>query len=543
MPNKKPSKQIQNKVIVIFIFSISLLLIFGIRVFLGTFALDQSINSQQGTTNGLDATHVKNIANGVSELSSFSLLYLTLGASIFVGLMFNLIYSLNPSLKRLSYAVEQIKLGNYKFRMKLHVRNELGDIADTLNIALDKVFSEEEELRLQKEHVEQIVVQRTKELRAERSKFLLSIKSLPVGFMLVRADGSINLINPVMGSFMNFKSLDFEEFKHNLDIVMNLIQTLTSHVPEVIADKKPLNMKYTSETGRHLQIAYSPLLDNEATPEAVVIVVEDVTDQVNLEHTKDEFMTIASHELRTPLAAIKGNAELMRALYKSQLEDAQFSRIVTGIESSSTRLSGIVNQLLEAAKIEQGGITIKPENYNVLDTITFVATDMATMAADKKLYINYNQAKFELAPQIYAEPQRVEQILYNLIGNAFKFTEAGGVTLDYKISNNAFELLVADSGKGIPEDKKQLLFKKFGQLDTDPMMRDQTPSTGLGLYISKRLAESMGGTIFLEQSVEGKGSVFGLTLPLAKENGAIKNDDSSNSTKRPQGNADWNKLR
>ena len=518
MSIKKPSKSIQNKVVIVFLFSLLLLGFFGIKVFATTFSLSNGLSQHLNNSDSLNKDELVQIAKGLASISSFALLYLAIGVSIFIGLMFDLMYSINPSLKRLSYAVQQIQKGNYSFRLKINTRNELKDIADTLNTALDKVFSEEEELRKQKEHVELLVIERTKELRAERSKFLLSIKSLPVGFMLVGADGRINLINPVMGSFFNFKSPDFEEFKQNLEIVMNLISTLTSNVPKVISSLEPLNITYTSEIGRHFKISYSPLLEKDSVANSVVIVVEDVTDQVNLDHTKDEFMTIASHELRTPLASIRGNADLIRALYKSQLEDAQFNKIVTGIETSSARLSGIVNELLEAANIEQIRILITPKNYNILDSITFITTDMSKIAKDKGLYLKFNEASFEKAPIVYADQRRVEQILLNLIGNAFKFTEKGGVTLDCKLNNDALEILVQDTGIGIPDDKKVLLFKKFGQLDTDPLLRDQRPSAGLGLYISKHLAESMGGTILLESSVAGEGSLFGFTLPLAGKN-------------------------
>ena len=119
-------------------------------------------------------------------------------------------------------------------------------------------------------------------------------------------------------------------------------------------------------------------------------------------------------------------------------------------------------------------------------------------------------------PKVHADEDRVKEIIYNLIGNALKFTEKGEVRVVMKKNRHMLEVRVVDTGKGIPLQSQSLLFRKFQQAQNNILTRDNTRGTGLGLYISKLLAQGMKGEIILEQSVVDKGSTFLLTLPLAK---------------------------
>jgi signal transduction histidine kinase len=121
-----------------------------------------------------------------------------------------------------------------------------------------------------------------------------------------------------------------------------------------------------------------------------------------------------------------------------------------------------------------------------------------------------------LLPKVLADRNRTKQVLINLVGNALKFTEQGGVTITFKVDQNSVKTLVADTGKGIPLESQKFLFKKFEQAGTTVLTRDSVRGTGLGLFISKLIIDQMQGHIQLENSQLGVGTTFGFSLPITK---------------------------
>ena len=133
-----------------------------------------------------------------------------------------------------------------------------------------------------------------------------------------------------------------------------------------------------------------------------------------------------------------------------------------------------------------------------------------------KLSLELREPK-ESIPAVWADKDRVKQVLINFIGNGLKFTKQGGVFVDLVVEENGcVKVSVTDTGIGIAEENQQLLFRKFQQAESNIHTRDTTKGTGLGLYISKLITEGMGGNIALEKSEVGKGSIFSFTLPVAK---------------------------
>jgi signal transduction histidine kinase len=141
------------------------------------------------------------------------------------------------------------------------------------------------------------------------------------------------------------------------------------------------------------------------------------------------------------------------------------------------------------------------------------------ICADLNITINKKQnhiiKSLDGGVYVLADGGKVEQILINLIGNSMKFTSQGAITLTSHIEEDKVKIDVTDTGSGIPLANQSLLFRKFQQAGSSTVTRDSSQGTGLGLYISRLMAEGMGGTLFLEKSEEGKGSTFCLTLPLA----------------------------
>ena len=246
-----------------------------------------------------------------------------------------------------------------------------------------------------------------------------------------------------------------------------------------------------------------------------MVLIEDVTEAKITERSRDEFFAVASHELRTPLTAIRGNADMILEMYADKVVDKDMKEMLQDIDVSSIRLINIVNDFLEVSRIEQGRIEIKKEKFNVSDVVEKVVRDLKSMVEQKGLSVAYATPASPL-PTVFADKNRTEQILINLVGNAAKFTKEGSITIATTAMDGFVGIRVIDTGSGISEHNQALLFRKFQPAGEQTLARDVTQSTGLGLYISKLIISSMGGTIGLEKSELGKGSIFAFTLPISE---------------------------
>jgi signal transduction histidine kinase len=221
---------------------------------------------------------------------------------------------------------------------------------------------------------------------------------------------------------------------------------------------------------------------------------------------KDEFVSLVSHELRTPLTSILGYVELMR---DEELSD-EGRRFVGVIERNSARLLSLVGDLLLIAQIEASKLVLD-RSRQPLRRLCELAVDAAAPVAAAK------GVALELAVRgdasVDADPERLGQVLDNLISNGIKFTPAGGrVDVALEIEGALACVVVADTGAGIPEEEQDRLFERFFRSST--AKRDAVPGTGLGLAITKALVEAHGGRIAFE-SEDGAGTTFTVELPVA----------------------------
>jgi signal transduction histidine kinase len=228
---------------------------------------------------------------------------------------------------------------------------------------------------------------------------------------------------------------------------------------------------------------------------------------------KSAFLSMTSHELRTPLNAILGYSDMLLEEVYGPVTSEQRGTL-RRITANTSRMLGMVNNLLDQAQIEAGKLALHIEPFpleNLIDDLRSVAI---VLAENKGL-----QLTCTIEPNVplvlTSDSQRLHQILLNLVGNAVKFTQKGSVGVRVFLPDaDHWALEVSDTGAGIPTDAQSYIFEPFRQVD-DPLTR-KTIGSGLGLSIVKQLTHLLGGDIHLQSQV-GQGSIFTVTLPLTKE--------------------------
>lgn len=230
---------------------------------------------------------------------------------------------------------------------------------------------------------------------------------------------------------------------------------------------------------------------------------------LRLDKIKDEFLANTSHELRTPLSGILGISEAMLKGSDGELSSLQKKDLAV-IAGSSRRLANLVNDILDYSKMKNGDILLNRRTIQI-EGLIYTVMKVFQQLGQSKEYEVISDIPQGLPP-VMADENRVVQILYNLVGNAAKFTVRGRIEISAREKENMVEVCVSDTGEGIPEDKLEDIFKPFEQVDTSLTRRHG--GTGLGLPITKRLVELQGGGIRVE-SRPGSGSKFIFTLPLA----------------------------
>jgi signal transduction histidine kinase len=236
--------------------------------------------------------------------------------------------------------------------------------------------------------------------------------------------------------------------------------------------------------------------------------VEDL--EIASQH-KNQFVANMSHELRTPLAAILGYAELMQeGLYGNQSEKSMDA--LTRIRSNGKHLLGLINTVLDIAKIESGQFTLNMAEYAIESVVETVRSATESLAQNKRLVLKTEVAKS--LPIGVGDEQRLTQVLLNLVGNAIKFTDVGEVRVSATAANSHFAVTVTDTGPGIPQEHQARIFEHFHQVDSS--LTKAKGGTGLGLAIAKQIVEMHGGRIWVESTL-GKGSIFQMELPIRAE--------------------------
>ena len=358
--------------------------------------------------------------------------------------------------------------------------------------------------------------------------------------IMARPDGRITWAND---AFTRITGYDLAEARGKTPAeLLNAPETdpaASAGIARALAEGRPHRTQILNRTrdGRRVWIGTNlvPMHDESGRVEMVIAIERDITDakarEAELakardaaeasERAKAQFLAAMSHEIRTPMNGIIGMADLLAEAGLSR-ENRHY---VETIRRSGEALLKIINDVLDFSKLAAGAPATHPVDFTLLDPVDEAVTLLGPQARKKELFIDVETAA-GLPERVLGDDGRLRQILINIIGNAVKFTETGGVTLRIDASDEAgghrLRFTVQDTGIGIAPDRLEHVFEEFAQ--ADGATTRQFGGTGLGLSISRLLAREMGGDITVA-STPGKGSVFTVTVLFA----AVEDRDASPS--------------
>ena len=415
-------------------------------------------------------------------------------------------------LGQLRRGAERIEHGDYQSRVVASAGDEFADLARAFNHMADVLAQRESALR------EQNGV-----LATLNHRFESVLNAANDGIAMLDRSGHFVLINRRFGELLGSRpeallNHTVEEAPPLLlERLARLSSRLAALLPGDVQDERGVAEEIIALDGadkRFLQFYTAPV-QGEDGQELIgrILVLRDVTRERELDKIKTDFISVVSHELRTPLTSIKGYTDLLLSGATGELSDLQ-SEFLGIIQSSTTRLSNLINDILDISRIESGSIQIKhePIDYRAIvsDTLRLMKA-----AADEK-QISMDASLPESIPPIRGDSDKVTQVLANLVSNAIKYTPEGGwVKVSLEVTGEAsVTTCVADSGIGVTEEDQKKLFQKFFRADNTSTR--EAGGTGLGLVIAKTIIELLGGAIWVE-SDRGQGSRFFFTLPLFLE--------------------------
>jgi two-component system phosphate regulon sensor histidine kinase PhoR len=344
-----------------------------------------------------------------------------------------------------------------------------------------------------------------KTLNAEHERIIAVLNTMNDGVIIVDAENTIQLINPAAQSMFNLK--EKEALGQQLVLIIRQYQ-----LEELLTVSRKTAQTQTTlleipARQQYLQVTATQL--GEALPGNTLLILQNQTRLRRLETIRQDFISNISHELRTPLASLKA---LTDTLQEGALEDPPAAKRFLGrMQTEVDAITQMVEELLELSRIESGRV---PLNLTPVAPIELIeqATERLSAQAERAGVAIEIQCSDEL-PEVLADSKRLVQVLVNLLHNAIKFTPPGGkITLSARQQDNFVLFLVQDNGAGISADDLPRIFERFYKSD-----RARTGSgTGLGLAIARHTIEAHGGRIWAE-SIEGKGSTFYFTVPVATQ--------------------------
>jgi len=371
------------------------------------------------------------------------------------------------------------------------------------------------------DHLEEEIEERTEDLKQEYLKSNSILETIDQGIITISKDGIITDANPAALSALKCQgeacvSRNIEDI---LDVRLHQKRLPKTKHPARLALSKKQTVRSTPEMRYSIMnsdnilvpvlMVTKPLMEGKKLIGAI-IVFQDVTEERRVDYLKSEFISLASHQLRTPLSSLQWYIELLNDEKKLKKDQQEY---VVEMDIAAKRMSTLIDSLLHAARLEGGDITPHAHTVELTSLMADLGAELRSMAKEKKISTSIDIPKEKI--HLETDSVLLHVTFKNLFSNAVKYTPAGGqVGVIVKHGANHVEIGVSDNGIGIPKKDQKRLFQHLFRADN--VRKLDTNGNGLGLYISKMIIGSLGGSI-IAKSTEGKGSTFIVKLPIKKK--------------------------
>lgn len=358
------------------------------------------------------------------------------------------------------------------------------------------------------------------------------IEHAPLAIFIFAQNGKIIRVNKEAKKIFQYKEEEFLNSELFDYFPLDSIEQTMHYYNETIYDAKTSNKiesKMIRKDGKHLDVEITSAILEISDNFFIQSFISDISARKRYERNRDllldqlneslEFKSVflaeMSHDLRTPLNAIIGFSSLLLGESYGKLNEPQ-KEYLDDVYSAAEQLDGLIKSILDISKIEIGKLSLNKKEFNLFQLLTHLKSIFKSVYRKKGLYFRIESINKEM--QIYADPIRFKQILYNLIDNAIKFTDEGGLTIRVLERKNNWEFQVEDTGIGIKEKDYDVVFREFGRIESD--IREEVPGSGIGLSLTKRLIKLHGGGIWF-RSTPQEGTTFYFILPKQNDKNGV----------------------
>ncbi|KAB8138244.1 PAS domain S-box protein [Gracilibacillus oryzae] len=418
----------------------------------------------------------------------FVIIALAIGYIIVLVLLYHLFENYVKPIRASINVTNELVKGNYNVRTYVKPAGE----AQQLSSLINQLARNLQEMYIQE--------------KMQGSQWKTVINNMESGLMLIDERGYVHLVN------RKFLQMFGEDSVHYIGYLYYDVLAQKS-IHRVVQETFLYEEKMTGAITRmmdgqkhHIEVVGAPVFNDVKELKGAVLVFHDITELKRVEQMRKDFVANVSHELKTPITSIRGFSE---TLLDGAMEDEQLCKqFIDIILKESTRLQALVQDLLELSKLEKEELQLTRKLIHVDEFIKGITTLVEQQASTKSITLD---VKLEEGITFYGDPDRLQQVVLNLLYNGINYTlENGRISLDISTDKNLVLIKVSDSGIGIPEESIHRIFERFYRVDR--ARSRNTGGTGLGLAIVKHIVEAHKGKIEVESEVN-KGSTFTVKLP------------------------------
>ncbi|WP_096201015.1 ATP-binding protein [Bacillus sp. FJAT-45350] len=418
------------------------------------------------------------------------IIYFSAGVAIVLTTIFAFFLStrITSPLRKMRQVSFEVSEGKFDTKVPILTTDEIGQLAIAFN-------------RMGRELNKNLMA-----LNQEKEQLSRILSSMADGVITLNRKGEIVVTNPPADVFIQSWYFEQGMLPENGDDLPKAIKKLFQ---KVVALEKE-QMTEVAIQGRNWAILMTPLYDDTFVRGAVA-VIRDMTEERRLDKLRKDFIANVSHELRTPISMLQGYSEaIIDDIAQSDEEKKEIAQI---IYDESLRMGRLVNELLDLARMEAGHIQLNQEDINVSEYTERVLRKFQGLVKEHKIYLE-SDIKGE-SIRGFIDPDRIDQVLTNLISNAIRHTEENGsVKVSVSANENEIKFDVKDTGSGIPEEDLPFVFERFYK--ADKARTRGRAGTGLGLAIVKNIVEAHGGQISVHSKIN-EGTTFSFILPRYNE--------------------------